>query len=707
MAFTVDYRDGDVLAWRLTEDGATADRDTEYAPTLYVARVDGPVAAIRDAVADMADAAAVAVAEKRRGWRRDPEPVLRVDVDGIDRVRPLAARIRDRGDPGEIRLADVDRSRGFRYCLDRGSDPTPAREPRALELAVPERALADGPLESLTVDDTDHEGSPGDLVAAVAAAVERRDPDVLVVNAGEAVPTLYEAAATTGVDLQLGRLPGWRRLAGASTYESYGTVHHSPARYTVPGRAVIDRSNTFFYRRAGLDGCLDLVGRSWQPLQELAWASIGRVLTAIQIREARRRDVLVPWHAYRPELFKSASTLRRADRGGHTLSPAVGVHDRVHELDFASLYPNVIRTRNVSPETVRCDCHDRADVPGLGYSVCDEPGYLPDVLGPLVDDRAALKRDRDAADDPERRAALDRRVEALKWILVACFGYQGFSNAKFGRIECHEAINAYAREILLDAKTAFEAGGWRVLHGVVDSLWVTPAPDVPAGEREPVDDIAARVSDDTGIDLEYEAEYDWFAFVPTRDGAAGALTKYFGRRADPATDGTDAFKTRGIECRQDSTPAFVADAQRALLRVFDAEREPAAVCDRLAGYLDRLRAGEVDPTALVVERRASKTVDEYEGTTRTVAALKRAADAGLDRRPGQRVRYVVVDDDADGRERVRLAHEAPATYDAGFYADLLSRAAESVVAPLGWRRGDVETYLAERTDASLTGFGRE
>jgi DNA polymerase I len=35
---------------------------------------------------------------------------------------------------------------------------------------------------------------------------------------------------------------------------------------------------------------------------------------------------------------------------------------------------------------------------------------------------------------------------ALKWFLLSCFGYQGFSNAKFGRIEVHEAINAYVRD---------------------------------------------------------------------------------------------------------------------------------------------------------------------------------------------------------------------------------------------------------------------
>lgn len=54
-------------------------------------------------------------------------------------------------------------------------------------------------------------------------------------------------------------------------------------------RAIIDESNTFFRSQTNLDGCLDLVSRSRKPLQELAWSSIGNILTAIQIREARRR----------------------------------------------------------------------------------------------------------------------------------------------------------------------------------------------------------------------------------------------------------------------------------------------------------------------------------------------------------------------------------------------------------------------------------
>jgi DNA polymerase I len=375
----------------------------------------------------------------------------------------------------------------------------------------------------------------------------------------------------------------------------------------------------------------------------------------------------------------------------------VGVHTDVHELDFSSLYPNIIREYNVSPDKIRCACHaDREDVPGLGYSVCDERGYLADVLGPLIDDRDAIKRELETVDDPDRRAALEGKSNAIKWILVSCFGYQGFSNAKFGRIECHEAINAYAREVLLDAKAALEAAGWRVVHGIVDSIWVTPR---DGADQRPLRNVAAEVTADVGIRLEYERAYDWIAFVPRRDSDAGALTKYFGRAAD-----ADEYKYRGIECRQRSTPAYVGKVQRELVRTFDVYRTPEAVCDHLSLAVAELEGGLVDPADLVVDKRTSKRATDYEHTTRTVAALERAGDQGRDLLPGQHVASVVVDDGKDSRERVALPSEDPDTYDTAFYTDLLVRATESVLSPLGWRRDDVRDYLAETTETTLARY---
>jgi len=187
--------------------------------------------------------------------------------------------------------------------------------------------------------------------------------------------------------------------------------------------------------------------------------------------------------------------------------------------------------------------------------------------------------------------------------------------------------------------------------------------------------------------------------VPRRDSASGALTKYFG-----AVAGEDDYNYRGIECRRRSTPAFVADVQRELIAAFDETRSPEAVCARLRRALDRLRAGAVEPAALAIANRASKRADEYRRSTRTVAALERAADRGRERRPGQSVSFVVVDDSTRSRDRVALVDEAD-TYDADYYADELIRAAESVLSPVGWCERRIRRYLADRTDASLRRYG--
>ena len=721
MAYTIDFLGDGVHVWSRTPSGVTVEMDAAYTPTIYVDGERSALEAIRPHLACHPRTERVATERWRPGWRADERDVLAVDVGHVDDVTQIASQVRQWGDtPDTYRLFNVDLSREFRYCLETETDPTPSEPLRTLEIGVPKPSLSDDRLLPLTIGETtiDAETRTGrdrrrqrderDALETLAHRLETEDPDVLVVSHADVIPTIVDRAAALEVDCQLGRLaePTYQRLAGRSTYESYGTVGHSPARYNVPGRAIVDRSNTFFWHQSGLPGVVDLIERSHKPIQELAWASIGNVLTAIQIREATRQGVLVPWKPWRPELFKSMATLHEADRGGYILSPEVGVHEDVAELDFASLYPNIIATRNVSPETVRCDCHpDRSDVPGLGYAICPEEGYLPGVLEDIIADRQAFKRElREGGPDAERERELRAKAEALKWILVSCFGYQGFSNAKFGRIECHEAINAYARELLLETKAILEDGGWRMLHGIVDSLWVTPASGegAPVSPR-PLEELCAEITDRFDIPLEYERHYDWIAFAPCRDAERGALNRYFGK------DREGEFKIRGIECRQRNTPPYVKDCQRELLEVVDETRDPEAVCDHFARQCHRLRTGAVDPEDLIVRTTPSKDREEYSQYTTTVAALERADRQGIDVHPGESLAYVVIDDEKDSSERVALAYDGALAgknqgYDADYYVEELIRAATSVVSPLGWRREDLEATLADTEDLSLSAF---
>jgi DNA polymerase, archaea type len=318
MVYKVDFLE-DVYEWSITPDGAEYERVANYTPTIYATydgRAEDGLPDLRERLEHYPTVASMVIEQWRRGFRHEHESVLRIDVRGLADIRPLASQIRKLGRPGEYKLYNVDLSREFRYCLERGFDPTPAHVPSTLSIDVEPPELANPPLTDLTIDTETVTGSPEAILYAIRRRIRQVDPDVLVLSSGELIPLLYEMAKQYDVELQLGRRPGCEQLAGRSTYESYGSVGHSPARYNVPGRVIIDRSNTFFHFQSGLDGCLDMVERSGKPLQEVAWASIGNVLTAIQIREARNREVLVPWNSWRHELFKPLSTLHNADRGG-------------------------------------------------------------------------------------------------------------------------------------------------------------------------------------------------------------------------------------------------------------------------------------------------------------------------------------------------------------------------------------------------------
>ncbi len=705
MPFAFDFRDGDVIEWTCQEAGAEPTVVTEYRPTTYVAGPDKALAGLRAALRRDPKITAMNIEHHFTSLRdRERERVLRIDLERMSDVHSFAREVRgvhEQGDlaPGTLRLFNVDLDPGFRYCIETGTDPTPEGELETLQICIGEKHLADERVTRLAIDDEIVEGQPDDVLETVAASLREVDPDVLHLSHGDLVPLLEERAVDRGLgDFALGRRDGWTRLAGENTFESYGQVGHSPARYSVPGRAIVDDSASFLLDKSGIAGILALVEVSKRPLQEAARASIGTVLTSMEIRTAMDRDVLAPWNKWRPEAFKDVTTLHDADRGGFTFDAHVGLHEDVLEVDFSSLYPKIMCTYDVSPETVNCEHHPvREEVPEIGYTVCDRDGFLGEVLTPLLDRRDREKRRLADMDDPDEvNEAAEGVSDAIKWILVSCFGYQGYRNAKFGRIEAHEAINAYARDCMLTAKEYLEEAGWQIVHGIVDSLWITACEDV---DPTPIEEVCARVTDDVQIALEFEGYYDWVAFVPRRERAGSALTKYVGKKRE------GGYKVRGVEARQRSTPPFVAAVQRDLFDVVDRHRTPDAVCGRLRRHLGVLRRGGVDPDDLLIRKRVSKRLEEYTQATHTVAALKRGRAHGLSYRPGQSVQYVVVADDASRTMgRVRLHFEEYTDYDAEYYADLLVRAATSVVSPFGWTERDVRDALREDQSVELSAF---
>jgi DNA polymerase I len=232
--------------------------------------------------------------------------------------------------------------------------------------------------------------------------------------------------------------------------------------------------------------------------------------------------------------------------------------------------------------------------------------------------------------------------------------------------------------------------GWDVVHGIVDSLWIT---DVlgrsPEECAEAAQRLAERLGATTGIPLEVEGRYPVLAILPRRSDGAGALTRYWGC-------GVEAVKVRGIEARQHSTSAFVKRFQRdalSELREHVLAHGPSvdAMEALLLGAHDRARAalvaGDVPLEDLLVARRVERGVDERMVNTALQRALQRSERLGWPVALGSRVRFVEVD---GGGEGVMLGTELIADDSTRLPPDMnvhvrrLDRAAWSLLAPFGW-----------------------
>ena len=83
MAFAFDHIDSGVCRWSRTQSGVECERDESYTPSFYVSAESGEIEDLRGYLSMWPDVATTAIEKWRRGFRHEPERMLRVDVDAI------------------------------------------------------------------------------------------------------------------------------------------------------------------------------------------------------------------------------------------------------------------------------------------------------------------------------------------------------------------------------------------------------------------------------------------------------------------------------------------------------------------------------------------------------------------------------------------------------------------------------------------------
>jgi len=532
------------------------------------------------------------------------------------------------------------------------------------------------------------------------------DPDVILSDDGDAslLPFLFAMEKKWKTLLPWDRepYPVTRQVHPKGfSYFSYGRTYYKAPAHIFLGRWHIDRRNSFIYGESGMEGVIELARLAKIPVQRMARTSPGTAITSMQLDRAFQEGILIPWRKGEPEQFKTAWDLLVADKGGLVFQPRLGIFEDVAEIDYASMYPTIMAIHNISPETVLCGCCENHRVPEDGYSICEKKeGIVPKTLRPILARRTWLKKMAKQSDcglndkEIKKKENYDRKQTALKWMLVTCFGYLGYRNARFGRIEAHEAVTAFGRDKLLQAKEICEEEGFELLHAITDSLWIRKK----GLREEEVLDLCRKISEATGITMSLEGIYRWMAFLPSKGNPESPVAnRYFGLFKN------GKIKARGLAFRRSDMPPLIREAQ---LRMIDALGEAKnvedyrskipRVLDLLIEYSLVLKDGHAKKEDLAVGKRISQEPNAYKVDSLTALAAQKLEDVGIPIHPGEKVRYVIKD--AESRDKDDRVKPFPLvgpddTYDVKKYQEMLVKATEELLIHFGYNANRLKPMI--------------
>ncbi len=499
-----DYERDSMVLWLWTPAGVQRIEDRAFRPSFFVKVPPAELPDLQRRLEILDQVAVTRVVMKRTSLAaEEPEPLLEVVPRHYGDLRDAARIVDSAGKYYEYELFDVDLRFSQRYFLQHDIFPMglvahdgawhPLEEHFALEYEIPDlrRDVLDVRIDapagiprmedrlvaaSLGGDVVD--GDEEDVLRGINAVMEDRDPDIVFTDGGDQflIPYLERKAAANGVDLRLGRDPGFHGTRSSKSYFTYGKIVYKPSQYLLKGRLHLDRGH-FAVRESGFAGLVELSRLSTLTPQEQARLTPGTAITAMQTNLAHKDGVVVVWKKNVPEGFKTAEDLVLGDRGGFIFEPKVGLHEGIVEIDYASLYPNIMVKCNISQETLDCPCCllNGRSVPGLKYHLCTRRlGLIPRVLRPLVERKRYYKRMK--KERTPLQEVYEGRDTILKWTLVT-----SFSDIKVTKMRDTAASSATRRSTHTRVNSSFAPWKSRSTMGTTSST----ASSTPCGSAPP------------------------------------------------------------------------------------------------------------------------------------------------------------------------------------------------------------------------------
>ncbi len=435
---------------------------------------------------------------------------------------------------------------------------------------------------------------------------------------------------------------------------------------------------------------LELSRLSGYPLFDIMAATSGQMVESLLMQACVKHNHIIP-----PKPSRSVVERRQKYKveGGHVKLPEPGIYENIAVFDFRSLYPSIIISYNVDPDTITDEPDAYVSPIGVRFSR-HRKGILPQTLRYLVEERAKIKhRLKTMNKHDEEYGLLKARSQALKIIANTFYGYLAYVNSRWYSRKCAGSVTAWGRHYIKKAEAYVEKKGFKVLYIDTDSLFVL------YGDRDKkevlalLDEINRTLPEN--MELELEAFYKRGVFVSKKQGGQGAKKKYALLRED------GEIKIRGFELVRRDWSGIARKTQEQVLRTILEKGSKEEAVQIVRDVIDKLKNNKVPKEDLIIYTQLRKKVESYAVKSPEVHAVETAREHGIVLGPGSIVPYIITKKGSSISEKAVYADFAK-DYDPDYYIKhQVIPAVMKILKELGY---DEEDLLYGGKQDSLTSF---
>lgn len=430
-----------------------------------------------------------------------------------------------------------------------------------------------------------------------------------------------------------------------------------------------------------------------------------QLVEAFYTKKSFKDNALIPNRPRTEEIEKRR--MIPSYKGAIVIEPKKGIHSNVLVFDFRSLYPTIMITHNISPETFNCgheDCKSN-EVPETNWCFCKKKkGFIPKHLEDLIETRKKVKEQmKKVKKDSKEFMKLDNMQYALKILANATYGYQAFFGAKWYKRECGAAAASFGRFYISKVVDMAKQNNFEIIYGDTDSLMVRVLENLSKSKiKEVGEKFAKKVNKQLpgSIELEFRDLYEGGIFVARKAEEVGAKKRY------ALIDYKGKLEVRGFETVRRDWCDLAKDIQRKVLMTILRDKDPNKAVQLVRETIKRIKDRKVSLDELTIFEQITRPLSQYEQIGPHVKAAQKSRDRGRPVVEGSVIGFVIVkgsgsiSDRAEPVEDVKLSQ-----YDPDYYIEhQILPASMRVLRALGMTEEEV---ISGKVQKRLEGFWKK